>query len=295
MRRDSSDGNSTIIDLDSGQIIEIDNTKRSYTVLTFDQMRQRLEAGKATMQAQMAKQNTGGAQQPSLKITPQVSATEGTGTRTVAGVATHELKLNIDMLMQGTDPNTNQSGQINTWVKSDQYVASSIPGAEQKLEFEKAMAKELDWLPGEIFGSNPQVSSGMDELRKNSAAHGFPMLQYISIGMGAPGQPSGATTNASSTQAPRQQEATPVDLRSPSAAAAQTLKGMFGGFHHKKKTEQSDNETDASAPPSQPGSLMEMTVEVTSLSTDPLDPSLFAPPAGYQHFQAPGELMKKQP
>ena len=43
MRRDSSDGHSTIIDLDGRQIIEIDNKKRTYSVMTFDEMWQAMK------------------------------------------------------------------------------------------------------------------------------------------------------------------------------------------------------------------------------------------------------------
>jgi len=43
-----------------------------------------------------------------------------------------------------------------------------------------------------------------------------------------------------------------------------------------------------SIPPSEPGSLMEMMVEVTALSSDSLDSSLFAAPAGYQQVQPKG-------
>src|SRR5579859_6790769 len=102
MRRDSSDGQSTIIDLDGRQIIEIDNKKRAYSVLTFDEMRQRLEAAKAQMHQEMAKQDKGAA---NFKITPKLSVTDGPGTRTVAGLATHEVKMDIEMLMEATDPN----------------------------------------------------------------------------------------------------------------------------------------------------------------------------------------------
>lgn len=286
MRRDSSDGQSMIIDLDGRQIIEIDNKKRTYSVLTFAQMRQRLEAAKAQMQEQMAKENKGNPQAANFKITPKLSVADGPGTRTVAGVATHEVKLDIELLMEANDPNQpSQSGQVQTWVKSDQYVASSVPGSEEIHEFQQAMAKELDWVPGEMFGDNPQVSAGMAELRKNAAAQGFPMLQYVSLGMGAPGQAGGANSNASPDQQPSQQSSGSPDLSSPSAAATQALGKMIGGFHRKKKNDQSDSGAAASAPPAEPGALMQMTVEVTSLSTDPLDASLFAAPAGYQQIQ----------
>ncbi|HEV2423589.1 MAG TPA: hypothetical protein VGZ29_02050 [Terriglobia bacterium] len=291
MRRDSSDGHSTIIDLDGRQIIEVDNKKRTYTVLTFDQMRQQLEAARAAMQEQMAKENKDNPQAASFKMTPKLSVADGPGTRTVAGVATHEVKLDIELLMEASDPNQpSQSGQVQTWVKSDQYVASSVPGSEEVREFQQAMAKELDWVPGEMFGNNPQVSAGMAELRKNSAAQGFPMLQYVSLGMGVPGQATGANSTANSNQPPPPQSSSAIDVTNPRAAAAQSLGKMLGGFHRKKKNnDQTDNTAGATPPPADPGALMQMTVEVTSLSTDPLDASLFVAPAGYQ--QIPSNML----
>lgn len=109
--------------------------------------------------------------------------------------------------MEASDPNQRgQSGQVQTWIKSDQYVSPSVPGADDFREFQQAMAKELDWAPGEVFGGNIQVSSGMAGLRKNAGKlNGFPMLQYISRGMGAPGQPGGASPNSTSAQQQQQQ------------------------------------------------------------------------------------------
>ena len=288
MRRDSSDEHSTIIDLDARQITEIDNKKRTYSVITFDQMRQRMEEAKAKAQEQMAKQDKRNPQQANVKITPKLSVTAGPGTRTVAGLPTHEVKVDLEMLMESTDPNQPaQSGQVQTWVKSDEYVTPSLPGSEQVLEFQRAMAKELDWVPGEMFGGNVQLSSSMAELQKNSETiKGFPMLQYTSMGMGAPGQPNAANPNAASGGQPQQQSPGSGDISSPGQAAAKVLGGMF------RRKQQSRDESASGgalpsgpAPPSVPGALMEMTVEVMSFSTDTLDDSLFAFPAGYTQVQ----------
>jgi hypothetical protein len=192
------------------------------------------------------------------------------------------------MLMESTDPNQpSQTGQVQTWVKSDEYVTPSLPGSEQVLEFQRAMAKELDWVPGEMFGGNVQVSSGMAELQKNSEAiKGFPMLQYTSMGMGAPGQPNVANPNAASGEQQQRQSPGASDITSPGQAAAKVLGGMF---HRKQQNQDQSAGGGASpsgpAPPSEPGALMEMTVEVTSFSTDTLDDSLFASPAGYTPVQ----------
>lgn len=289
MRRDSSDGHATIIDLDGRQIIEIDNQKRTYSVMTFEQMRQRLEEAKAKAQEQMAKQNESNPQQANVKLTPKLLVTDGPGTRTVAGLPTHEVKVDLEMLMEATDPNQPaQSGQVQTWMKSDQYVTPSLPGSEQFLEFQRAMAKELDWVPGEMFGGNMQLSSNMAELQKDwPAMKGFPMLQYISMGMGAPGQANGPNPNATSGGQPQQQSSGSSGISSPGQAAAKALGGMF---RHKKQQGQDQSNSGGGsqsgpAPASEPGALMEMTVEVMSFSTDALDDSLFAPPAGYTQVQ----------
>lgn len=252
-------------------------------------MRQRLEEAKAKAQEQMAKQNKSNPQQANVKLTPKLSVTDGPGTRTVAGLPTHEVKVDLEMLIESTDPNQPaESGQVQTWVKSDQYVTPSLPGSEQVLEFQRAMAKELDWVPGEMFDGNVQLSSSMAELQKNSAAiKGFPMVQYMSMGMGAPGQPNAANPNATSGGQPQQQSSGLSDVTSPGQAAAKALGGMF-----RRKKQQNQDQSASSgasqsgpAPASEPGALMEMTVEVTSFSTDALDDSLFAFPAGYTQVQ----------
>ncbi|HEV2380728.1 MAG TPA: hypothetical protein VG206_13160 [Terriglobia bacterium] len=288
MRRDESAGQSTIIDLEGRQIINIDSQKHTYSVMTFDQMRQVLEEQKAMVQQQMAKENKGKPQQANLKITPKLSVTDGSATPTILGLQAREVKVDLEMLMEASDPNQPaQSGQVQTWVKSDQYVTPSLPGSEQIREFEQALAKELDWLPGQVFGGNPQVSMSMTELQKNSASvQGFPLLQYISMGLGAPGQPNATSSNAGSgQQQPQQQSSNSSDVSNPGAAAVKSVGKMLGGFHRKKKDQDQSSSEGASQsappPPSQPGSLMEMTVEVTSFSTDSLDGSLFSPPAGY--------------
>jgi hypothetical protein len=284
MRRDQSDGQSTIIDLDGRQIINVDNKQRTYSVVTFDQMRQLLEEQKARAQEQMAKKDKQ-QEKANLKITPKMSVTDGPATPTIVGLPTHEVKVDLEMLMEASDPNQPaQSGQVQTWVKADQYVTPSLPGSEEAVRFQQALVKELDWVPGEIFGGNLQVSTSMTELQKQSASmKGFPLLQYISMGLGAADQANGASPNATSGQ-PSQQSSGCTGISSPAAAAVK----LMGGFHRKKKDQdQSGGGTSPSAPPppSQPGSLMEMTVEVTSFSTDTLDSSLFAPPAGYNQVQ----------
>jgi hypothetical protein len=100
----------------------------------------------------------------------------------------------------------------------------------------------------------------------------------------------------------------PAQTQEPTSAKdaiAQGIAGHFGlgGFgKKKKKTEDApaaeptqspaaSGTTASPAPAATPGSLMEMTIEVTSYSADPLDKSLFDVPLGYAQVQP--DLEKK--
>jgi hypothetical protein len=137
----------------------------------------------------------------------------------------------------------------------------------------------------------------MAELRKNAGAFkGFPLLQYVSIGMEATGQTATQGGQTQPTPAPSTQPQN-AQITSPSDAIAKSLGGMFGGFGRKKKQQQDQSSQGSPAagqasdlppaPPATPGSFMDMTTQVTSYSSDALDDGLFAIPEGYTHLIQP--------
>src|SRR5260370_20278336 len=119
------------------------------------------------------------------------------------------------------------------------------------------MAKELDWLPGQIGMGNPQMSQAMDEFRKNAIKmDGMPLLQYTSFGMAATAQPAQSETantqGATSQQQPAQNSSDNNTPTSAKEAISKSLGGMFGGLGKKKKQEQppdSSANSRASRPP----------------------------------------------
>src|SRR5712692_5445068 len=70
LRTDEADGKSKVIDLDGRRIITIDNKARTYSILTFEQMRAALEQAMAKAQAQP--QPKGNPRNPNVKMTPKV-------------------------------------------------------------------------------------------------------------------------------------------------------------------------------------------------------------------------------
>jgi hypothetical protein len=140
---------------------------------------------------------------------------------------------------------------------------------------------------------NPQMSAAAEEFKKNAVKmDGMPLLQYTSFGMSANGQAGQGSADQSAQQPPPPSTSNDSSPTSPSGAIAKSLGGLFG---KKKQQQQADSNANASTasnpnnpppPAAVPGSMMDMTIEVTSYSKDSLDAGLFDVPTGYAQIQA---------
>jgi len=273
MRRDDDLGNAEIYDLDGRRIIHIDTRKKSYSVVTFDEMRARIQEERRKAAEQQAKSKDKNAQ---VKITPKVQITPGKGTKELLGQTAKETKMRVDMEVQSDDPQ--YKGQSGTfWVTSDSWLAS-VKGSEEAKRFFMRLAKELDWLPGEMAaGGNIQIAPAMNEFHKDVAnLNGFPLLQYISVGGTGTGQSGQSDSKAQSSPS------------TPGGAIAKGIGGLFGKKKKKEDEQSQDAASTDSKPASPANSLMDMTVEVTSVSTDPVDKALFEIPEGYKQVEDKG-------
>lgn len=312
MREEHADGKVQIIDLDGRRFIYIDPTNKQYSVVTFDQFKASLEQAqeRAKQEQQPAAKNADAQNPQNVKITPKFNAQATGATRNILGLPTNELKMKMEMQFEGTDPKTQQTQSGSYVINSDSWMAPSVPGYDEIQQFHVKMAKELNWLPNAMGGAvganvgNPQMGSAMEEFRKNAATvKGLPMLQTISMTLAGNGttpqaqnsQGNAQTNQQSQTPPPQQQTDNTSIPTSTSAAIRQGLGGFF-----KKKKQQDDQQQAASqntsAPPGQPGSLMDITSEVTSFSSAPLDSSLFDVPNGYTQVQkSPDEILGGKP
>jgi len=99
----------------------------------------------------------------------------------------------------------------------------------------------------------------------------MPLLSLVSVGMaGQPGAP--------------QQAAHDDQKDSGGNPLTNGIGGIFGRKKKKDDAAQDDKSTPASA--GTPGSLMDTTTEVTSVSTSAVDAGLFKIPEGYKQVQA---------
>ena len=269
MRREDSLGQIEIIDLDSRRITEIDTRKKTYSAMTFDEMKARMEEARKKAAAEQAKRNK---EQPSqVKITPKVTITPGTGSKKLLDYTAKETKVRVDMVMTSDDPKA--KGQTaNMWVDSDAYVAP-VKGYEEVKRFYQRLAKELDWLPGTMVSGNAQIAPAMVEYRKSATAlNGMPLLSRVSVGMA--GQPGAA----------------PQTSRDEQKSSGNPITGGIGGLFgkKKKKDDAAQDDSSGSKPTGTPGSLMDTSAEVTSISTSAVNADLFKVPDGYKQIETKG-------
>ena len=286
----------SVIDLGSSTITTIDFQKKQYSVMTFEEMKQMME-----QMSQKAQKSQKG-DRPEMKF--KVSANATGKTKQVAGLEAKEMILKMEM--EGTDKDSGQKGGMT--MTTDMWMAPGVAGYQEVRDFQKRMAEKLNWTPGgNMFMSNPQVSQGMAEAAKEAAKmDGMPVQNFITMGMA--GQPGTASAGADGSAAPAQQsqpaQQQPQAER-PSAGgvlggALGSRLGGLGGLGRKKPVadKPADQPAAANAPASggqasgTPGSLLEMTTELSSFSAGPADASLFEVPAGFKKVDSDLKKMK---
>jgi hypothetical protein len=309
MRTDTADGKIQIIDLDGRRMIEINPPAKTYSIVTFDQIKAAAERMRQQMQQQM--QQDPRYKNASATIKPTFQVTVEPQTQLIMGQTANEVKARVDTEIQTTpgsgtpneqsgSPASNPSGNPNQpqqmsgtiSMSFDMWVAPAVTSYQEFSAFYRKLAQEVNWTPPSNIKIDPRMAKGMSELQSNaSALKGFPLVEYVSMMMGATGAANPATQESQSANPPPPPQNTPT---SPSGAMAKSLGGLFGK-HKKQETPPSQN-PNLPPPPSNPGSLMDMTVEVISFSNATLDGSVFEVPAGYTEVQQnPDAIIGTQP
>jgi len=258
----------SIIDLDAQTITTIEFQKKTYSVMTFEEMKQML----AQMSEKM-KQND----QAQMNFT--VSADKTGKTQQISGYDAKELILKMEM--QATDQQSGQSGSM--LITTDMWIAPEVSGYGEVRAFYRRMAEKIAWTPGgNMFMTRPDVGKGMAEVSKEVAKlDGMPVLQYVT--MGGAGQP-GAAPSGGQAPAASSDQSQPQSKPSLGGALGGALGGHFG--LGRKKTTQSDDQA-ASQSGNGSGSagnssLLEMKTEMSGFSSNAVDSAQFAVPAGFK-------------
>jgi len=292
-----SPDNIEIIDLDKETITQIDVQKKTYTVMTFAQMKQAIENARAQMQQQAAAQQPQPAANPdaqNVKLSFDAKVRNTGAQKQISGLESDESILTLTV--NATDTQTQQSGSMA--LTNDMWMVPAIPGYEQIRDFyERFGAKMSDATVGlgfdfsRMFAQNPgagqAVSQMAEEMKK---LKGVPIMQVMRVGTTTNGQPLPAASEAP----------LPPDSSSSSPSAGQVAKAGLGsaissrlggfGFGKKKDTSQDQNANqNANTAQTQQANaiLMETQITTSNFSSAPVDPSHFDVPAGYKQVESP--------
>lgn len=274
----ASKDHASIIDLDSETITDVNFQKKTYSVITFAQMKQLMQQAAQQMTGRHT-DDKGNTVTTDLKFDVKDSGE----TRQISGFDAK--KLVMTMQMDATDDKSGRKGGMQ--VVSDLWIASNVPGYGEVREFHKKMAQKLDWSPDSsaLAMGRPDVARGMASVYKEAAKmDGVPVMTVMKMMPTADGQPVSAADNSGSQQPQSKPNTPPPSL---SGVLGSKL-GGFGGFGRKKKQEaQSDTPSSTPAPQSEssPGSLLEMTTEMNNFSSSPVDPSKFSVPSGFKQIE----------
>jgi RPA family protein len=285
-----------IIDLDAETITTIDPLKRQYTVVTFEQMKQQIQAAAAKMKEQQQKNEPASPQQPSTTdIKFQIHVRNTGQAKDVSGLNTSESILTMNM--DATDKSSGQTGSMA--ITNDMWLAPEIPGYDEVKEFYRKFAMKM----GTVFSSaiNPAMlaqyqgaSKGMAEMAEEmSKLKGTPVLQVMRMGMTTDGTPLPAASEAPLPQqpaGPAMPSASDVAKQSASSAISSKLNGFGLGGFGKKKADPPPADPAPAAAAGQPTSsvLMETNTQMGGFSRT-VDEANFAVPAGFKLVQMKSE------
>lgn len=292
-----SDNTMSIVDVAAETITEVDLQKKTWSVMTFAEMKQMME--------RMGDKGAAG-------VSFRVSAKPTGVVKKVNGFDAKEIV--VTMEGESKDPRSGKSGTIS--ITTDSWFASDIPGYEEVQAFGRKMAGKMDWTAGAAGGmmGRPDMAKGMAEVAKEMAKiGGVPVLQVMKMSGGGPGgdmpqltpeqqaqmaqamqQADAARQQAAQQQAQQSQERPSVGNVLGGALGGR-LSGI-GGLGRKKAAPDQTQQT-ASAPPplaaaapassgGDPSVLMETTIEMTNFSASAVDASKLEVPAGFKKVES---------
>lgn len=280
-----------LIDLDKETITHVDLLKHTYSVMTFEQMREQLAKASQEMQKNQAKDTSN-----DVKMSFDVKVRNTGAEKSVSGLSAHEAILT--MTMTGTDQKTQQTGTMA--VTNDMWLTSDIAGYDEVRAFYTRMAEKMGiMLSGmgmnmsRMLAQNPGATQAFTDMAKEmQKIKGVPVMQVMRMGTTADGKPLPAASEAPLPQdnSPAMPSASDVAKQSAASMLSSRL-GGFGGFGRKKKDTAAEqpaaDSPQGGAPPQTQAVLIEMQMTSSNFSTAPVDASHFQIPAGFKQVQPP--------
>jgi len=307
-----------ITDLDRETITHIDNVHKTYSVVTFAQMRQAFE--NMPKQMEQAKQSQQPVQQPAqqpksdLKTSFDVTVKNTGVSKEVNGLMAQEQL--VTMQMHVTDPNAPPTDAVNSVtyvVTTDAWIAPDPPEVKEIQDFDKRFGQKLmagvdfsawkaqmtDSNPAlsQMFSGQPGSQDAMTQMAKEMAKlQGTRVMEVTRMGGNGTGpgaaQGSGQAAPAAASGSSSGQGSSDTPPQTVGGALGNALgSSVLGGFHKKKATPPPAQPADSTAAGTQNPSgttLMEMTTQKSNFSQAAVSSSSFEVPAGFKKVESPG-------
>ena len=288
LRTDNA-SSSSILDADAGRVISIDHKDKTYFSMTFTEMAELAQRMQDSMQVAMQKmkaQPENADQKGDVKMEYQVSVDRPGDKMQIAGSAAERLFMTITMQANVTPEGekTEEAGKmvllIDEWISKDAAQVAAMKEFTRAYSEKagRAFREEAKGLQA-AFGSNPQIKQGFEAAAKERAKLPGVALKSTSFVVFVPAGMDFDRRVALGDAAP-----------APAAGEAKKegggLKGMMRGI--KKAAEEANQKGDKQAGPPKQGTVLSVTTEVQSVDQGRVDPTVFAPPAGYKEVKLPG-------
>jgi hypothetical protein len=294
---------STVFDLDKQTVTRIDGARQEYSVITFAELLKMLQAAQEKLKKTLAQHP--GAKGQSLPVdlsrVPVKFDTqaETTGaTKTISGIATHEVLLTSHMSYGGSD----DGGGVRYFWKNEQWLADSDPpGWDEIAAFKKKMAakmrlSELGAGFQMLLGARPGLSAGLEKAGGDLAkARGAPVMTVVRLGSPAATQPAtGSADGAAAAPAGAAADAAAANATTDALqkqAAQLDQSGKLGDLlgsavdalqkHAPGLAQSATKALGSSGKPGEDNILMEQTTVLSNFSADAAPAGAFAVPEGY--------------
>lgn len=294
-----SPGSTQIVDLDKETITNVDHERKTYSVMTFQQMREQIENAMKELDGRQQQQQGSGAD---LRFDAKVRETGKT--QDVSGLPAKQFVLTMSMI--GTDTKSGQSGAMH--ITNDMWVATGMRGYDEVRKFQERMAQKLGTVfqgmsPGML---QPRMGKGLAEMAKEmSKLDGIPVMQVMRMGSTADNKPLPPASEApelskqSQVQMPNAGDVAGSAAGNAAGSAIENrlgrlgggIAGGLGGFGRRKQPKQEEQAQGQQQPQGSKGQqaaalMIEITTELTNFSSGAVDAARFDVPDGFKQIDA---------
>jgi len=262
--RVDSDQQAQIIDLGEEKIYTLDTKKKTYSVMTFAEMRRRMEEGLAQANQAMKESESQGSGDVTGKTDIKVTETENR--QTIGGYACQQYLM--EMAVELEDQKSGEQGQFSTLMEL--WLTHDAPAVDEINAFHRNMAEKLGTAEiGRQFlsgGGNEQTNAFAADMQEMSAQavklDGFIMRTVFYFGS---------------------PEAAKQEALQDAGKEEKPKGGGLGGFL--KKMAPVPSAGSEGGGPSGGGIMMKMTDEVKKIETKEIASSLLAVPEDYKQVE----------